>query len=320
MPNPFDSDPIKKPDQTAEEKISSSSKQHPGKKRLPSWLTDSVFWGMLKRYFGNDVGTRAAALAYYMVFSLFPLLILAVLFISRIPISASSIRTILRPLLPADLITLLENYFFYVQRSYDQTLVNFALVFSVYFPWRAVRGLMKDVRISHGLAPAPFSLRYLAKELVCTLILPLAMLVTLLMFVFGQNVLTFILDLLPPHTFHFSFMSLDLWDIMRFLIAAGIMGFSLGMVYWLSLDRRRSWKEVWPGIACSIVVWILASIAFSYYVEHFGDYPAIYGALGAFVILLLWLYLTAVIFIMGSEFNALLLERKAARQKNKKTQ
>lgn len=318
---PHEKDQIKDPSASPSEKSKTASAKesesdrsaaHSESGEKQGWLQNmiSVIVGLFFRFFQNDVGTRAAALAYYMVFSIFPLLILAVLLVSRLPVNTAVIQQMLKPFLPGDIITLLENYFSYVKNSYNQALVNFALIFSIYFPWRAIRGLMKDVRISYGLKPLPFTPKAIGKELLCTLIMPLSLLTALLLFVFGERVISFLLTLFPEDTFSFSIMSLDLWDTLRFAIAAALMSAALGAVYQLSLDHREPIRAVLPGILAAIAVWLFSSTAFAYYVEHFGDYPVIYGTLGAFIVLLLWLYLSALIFIMGSEFNALLKERK----------
>ena len=56
-----------------------------------------------------------------------------------------------------------------------------------------------------------------------------------------------------------------------------------------------------------MVVWLVVSIGFSVYVENFANYSVIYGTLGAVIVLLVWLYLTSFVLILGAEFNAALL-------------
>ncbi|WP_304769783.1 YihY/virulence factor BrkB family protein, partial [Ileibacterium valens] len=82
------------------------------------------------------------------------------------------------------------------------------------------------------------------------------------------------------------------------------------ILYELSMDKPLKVKKILPGILFSIFAWILASVIFSFYVENFANYSVIYGAIGGFMVLLLWLYLTSTIFILGSELNDILLQRK----------
>ncbi|WP_288157567.1 YihY/virulence factor BrkB family protein, partial [Faecalibaculum rodentium] len=110
---------------------------------------------------------------------------------------------------------------------------------------------------------------------------------------------------------------LTLWQYGRFLIAAAIMTIALIILYRCSIPTRVPFKTLLPGIVFSIIAWVISSIAFSFYVENFGDYSVIYGTLGAFVILLLWLYLTGLIFLAGSEINALWWLRDSLRERRK---
>ena len=66
-------------------------------------------------------------------------------------------------------------------------------------------------------------------------------------------------------------------------------------------------NRIWPGAVFSLVMWLVLSFLFSYYVEKVARYSVIYGTLGAVIVLLLWLYLASVMLIMGAEFNSVLL-------------
>ena len=63
----------------------------------------------------------------------------------------------------------------------------------------------------------------------------------------------------------------------------------------------------------SLTAWMVLSLLFSLYVENAANYSVIYGSIGAIIVLLLWLYLSATMMIMGAEFNSVLMEMKTAR-------
>ncbi len=64
------------------------------------------------------------------------------------------------------------------------------------------------------------------------------------------------------------------------------------------------WKLISPGSAAVAVLWISASLVFSFYTSNFANYNRTYGSIGAVIILLLWLYLTAYLVLLGAELNA----------------
>ena len=97
-----------------------------------------------------------------------------------------------------------------------------------------------------------------------------------------------------------------LWSSLRFVIIGGIVFFPIAMMYGLAQESHRM-NRIWPGAVFSLVMWLVLSFLFSYYVENIARYSVIYGTLGAVIVLLLWLYLASVMLIMGAEFNSVLM-------------
>ena len=75
--------------------------------------------------------------------------------------------------------------------------------------------------------------------------------------------------------------------------------------------KLPGFKVVTPGALLAIVVWLIASAAFAFYVANFGSYDKTYGTLGGFVCLLVWLWITNVALLLGLELNA---ERERSRE------
>lgn len=278
-----------------------------------------TLYALITRYVNNQVGSRAASLAYYLLFSLFPLLILIASIIGLLNIDPHSIGTLLSRFLPTGITKLAATYLEYIQQSYNSTIMVFSIVFSIWFPFRAIKGLMRDVRRSFDLDETPGSKLFIIRQIICTLLLPTTILLSLILIVLGQNVIESVLHLFLPGTIHLNELLIELWQYLRFVAAALLMGFSIGVLYELSLDTFLPFRNVLPGIVFVLVVWVVSSILFSVYVEHYANYSLIYGTLGAFIVLMLWLYLTSLIFIMGSELNAVLLERSKQKDEPIKT-
>jgi len=68
--------------------------------------------------------------------------------------------------------------------------------------------------------------------------------------------------------------------------------------------RRQRWRYVWPGAVLATIFWLLATAGFAWYVRNIGNYNVMYGSVGAGIALLVWMYLMAVIALIGCEFNA----------------
>ena len=80
---------------------------------------------------------------------------------------------------------------------------------------------------------------------------------------------------------------------------------ALAVLYRIAPDRdapKMHWVSV--GAAVSTVVWLVASLGFSLYVDNFGSYGKTYGALAGVVVLMLWLWISAYVVLLGAEINA----------------
>ncbi len=94
-------------------------------------------------------------------------------------------------------------------------------------------------------------------------------------------------------------------QVVRWTLLVGVVIVSLAAVYRVAPDRdapRIRWAST--GAIVATVLWVAGSVAFSLYVDNFGSYNRTYGALAGVVVLLLWLYLTSYVVLLGAEINA----------------
>ena len=102
-------------------------------------------------------------------------------------------------------------------------------------------------------------------------------------------------------------------SIARWVVLALLVLTALAVVYRFAPDRANPrWRWVSWGAVVALVLWLLGSVGFSWYVDNFGKYNQTYGALAAVIILLLWLYLSAFAVLLGAELDAE-TERQTAR-------
>jgi membrane protein len=99
--------------------------------------------------------------------------------------------------------------------------------------------------------------------------------------------------------------------VARYVFVIGLLLGAIAFLYWAAPDARLPFRWISPGAVMFTVVWIVATLAFGWYVSNFGSYNATYGALGGVIILMIWFYLTAYIMLAGAELNALLAQKNA---------
>lgn len=261
-----------------------------------------------KNFSNHEVGKNAAALAYYLLFTIFPLMIFFSNLHGLLDINISFASDQINRFMPRDVVILLESYFDYISNSSSYQLLWFSLVFSIWFPMRAASGIMDSVRVAYHLEKPENSMKYIMKQLLYTVVLLFAIVASLILTIIGKNVMMFIWSITPDETMWIAELFASIWQYFRFVPIGFLMLVALGSLYSLSLDEKQKQGAMIPGILVAMFVWMVASIAFSFYVENIASYSIIYGTLGAMIILLMWLYLTAFSIIIGVEFNAALQE------------
>ena len=268
---------------------------------------------IVNRYFRHDVDRQSAALAYYLLFAIFPFLIFLSSLLGLLNLDISSIVQALSPLMPAQVLEVTETYLSYVSHTSSTTMLWFGLVFTIYFPMRAANCLMYAVRRAYHL-PAPKNrFVYTLKVLLYTMFLLLTIALTLTLTTVGEKVLGFLGGLVTlPDAF------VELWIGLRFVVLGVVVFAAVGLLYAMAHDERQRPGKIIPGVVFSLAVWMVLSAAYSFYVENIANYSVIYGTLGTVIVLLIWLYLTAVILIMGAELNDTLLAMRTENDRRRK--
>jgi len=95
------------------------------------------------------------------------------------------------------------------------------------------------------------------------------------------------------------------WQIAKWPVLLLVVMFMLAVLYWSSPNAKPAgFRWVSPGSVVAVVVWILASVAFAFYVAEFASYNKTYGALGGVIVFLVWLWITNIAILLGAELNA----------------
>ena len=265
---------------------------------------------MFQRYFRHRVGVQSAALAFYLLFMIFPFLIFISALLGLLDLNVTAILLAMGEFLPRDVVDILRAYLLYVSENPSPQLMLFGLFFSLWFPMRATSALMQSVRTAYHLGPPRRMLIHWLKTLLYTVVLILSIALTLTLMTVGDRVLGYAVA-----NFRLPLFLAELWARLRFPAAAVVGYFALFFLYALSQDGFRPWKDLWPGTLAALAAWLGLSWLYAMYVEDFAHYSLLYGSIGAVIVLLIWLYMSATVLILGAELNGTLLTlRKEKKQ------
>jgi len=259
----------------------------------------------------DRVTTGAASLAFHGFLALFPAIVALLGVSGLVGLSSSQLQSLVHGiavLLPAQLSSLLDQS---LRRPASNGFSVLELVAGVAVALWSAAEAMANLQVTLDVAYEVQNDRgFLRRRLMS---LPLIGFTVL----FG-GVSSFLLVLGDPLRSLFglrlSGISAPAWDIIRWSGAIVLMMLLLSVYYYLAPNRgpaRFEWIS--PGSVVATVGWIVASLAFSFYLAHFGHESQSYGAFAGVAVLLLWMFITATAVLLGAELNRE-LERAAARQ------
>ncbi|MFW5824952.1 MAG: YihY/virulence factor BrkB family protein [Marinobacter sp.] len=249
----------------------------------------------------DNLGLIAAGVAFYFLLALFPLIsaFLSIYGLIFDPEEAREHVSHLVGVMPEESRRLVTRQTDELTTGSDSALGLGALVSIVIALWIARRGVNAMI-IALNIAYGEDDDRNLIHQLLLSLALTLGL------------ILFFILSLAIVAAAPLAFQFLGLrpaaeaaLDLLRWPILGLLVVMALAVMYRFAPDRRYArWRWLTPGAVLSVILWLIASGLFSWYVSNFGNYNETYGSLGAVVILLLWFYLTAYAFLLGAELNS----------------
>ncbi|WP_050614964.1 YihY/virulence factor BrkB family protein [Bacillus testis] len=256
----------------------------------------------------------AAEQSYYYTLSLFPMMILLLSIIPYLNLSTDQVISAMEKLLPGETTSMLKTTILDIIETRNGGLLTFGILGTI---WSASNGMNAFIHSSNIAFEVKESRNFIVSRLISiglTFGFIFAIIVVLVLPVFGNvliDALSKIIDLSPETKLIFS--------IVRYTVAVVVMAAILSILYFVAPDKRYPFKHVIPGAAIATVVWLIISLGFSFYVSHFGNYSSTYGSLGGFIVLMLWLYLTGLVFVVGGEINALLFKHKVLKSKKDST-
>jgi len=284
----------------------SDSVQRPGEQaELPTQIPAKGWWQVTRRAFkessADNVGILAGGIAYAAFLALFPALIAGISLFGLVadPATIAQQAEGVLAALPETAQPLLRDQIVALTQTPSGAL-SFSLVVSILLAlWSASAGtssLMTGINIAYDEQES----RNFLKLRGTALLLTLGAIVFMLLALALVAVVPALLNALQLGTFINVIVQIVRWALLVVLVVV-----ALAVVYRMAPDRdapQFKWTSI--GALVAAALWVLASLGFSFYVNNFGSYNKTYGALAGVVVLLLWLYLTSYIILLGAEINA----------------
>jgi membrane protein len=258
----------------------------------------------------DNVFGRAAELAYFFLFSIFPLLIVLTSLLGLVSVGGE-IRTELlryfRTFLPRSAYELVVRTLHEIMEASGSGKLSVGLIVAIASASSGMAAVIEGLNTAYEVREARTWLRRRAVAIVLTVALSLFTIFALAIFLYGNQFGAF----LAAHA-GFTPLFKTTWPIVQWPLVVFFDLAALTLTYRFAPNMRvQHWRWILPGAVAAFLVWLVASTGLRLYLRFFDTYSAIYGSLGALMILMIWLYLFGLAILIGGEVNSV-VENAAA--------
>ena len=264
------------------------------------------FKRLYKKAMDEEITSRAAQVGFYFVFALFPLLLFIISLFGLILRSGKDLQQklfgYLGQVMPASAFDLVTKTLNDVVNNSSGGTLTLGFIIAL---WSASAGMDSIILALNDVydftEDRPWWKRKLTSVLL-TLAVSLLIFFAVALGIYGSDLIDLLLSAIG-----IPILPKVISGIISFVVVVAVLLLILTLIYAFGPNHEKfTWNWINSGSIAALVLWILFSIGFRVYLHYFDSYAQTYGSVGAIIILLLWLYLTALVILIGGTINALL--------------
>jgi membrane protein len=243
----------------------------------------------------------AAQLAFYFLLSVFPALLFLVALISYLPVDAALDTTLQqwRAFLPGDVVRIVQDQLREVAAGSSGGLLTLGIVGAIWSSSSAMTAIIDALNRAYDIEEWRPWWRRRVIAIALTIALALFAVMAFALVVGGADLAAWLAERAGlGRAFELT------WRILQWPVAAGLVVLAVDLVYRFAPNAEAKWVWLTPGALVATLLWLVVSVGFRIYVQNFGDYSAVYGAIGSVIVLMLWLYLSGFALLVGAELNS----------------
>ncbi|MBR2937140.1 MAG: YihY/virulence factor BrkB family protein [Oscillospiraceae bacterium] len=253
----------------------------------------------------QKVTPHAAATGYFIVLSVFPLLVLVLAVLRYTGLQVETLTDLLEGFLPAALMSAARRLILSTYQNTSGTVVSLSALTGLWSASRGIYGLLTGLNAIYGVKENRGYFYTRAVSVVYTFLFLLMLVATLVLNVFG----TTLLQMLPLQNVALLQFLWELTD-WRFLLMLLLQTALFSTIFMALPNCRNTFRQSLPGAVLASLGWLIFSDLYSVYVQHFSGYANIYGSVYGIAFSMLWLYFCLSIVFYGGALNHYLKEKK----------
>ncbi len=270
------------------------------------WQLGGLTWGELAHRLWNEIQEdeivgRAAQLAYYLLLALFPALLFLTAFMGLFLMntSTSGLMRSLQTVLPGDALSVIQKYLDQAVQGSGSELISLGLLGALWASSSGMTAIMEALNAAYDATETRPFWKVRLTGIVLTIGLAGFIILSTALVLYGGTIVEWVTEWFGLG----SFAAIS-WKLMQWFLAIVLMLFVMAVIYYVCPDIEQDWRWVTPGSVFAVGMWLLISAGFKIYVSNFGSYNVAYGSIGGVIVLLLWLYLSGMVILVGGEVNA----------------
>jgi membrane protein len=258
----------------------------------------------------DQIANGAAALAFYMVLSLVPCAIFSLSVLPYLPIAnlQQAIMELAREALPDNAAELLTSTVDSLLSRRGYGVLSFAFLFTLWSATSGLHGLMQQLNVVYEVEEERSFLQARGLALLLTAAFFGLIVGAFALIIFGGMVQTYV-----GHHLGWSQGLLGLFAGLRYTIIVSALHGAFSLIYYLGPNLKQPFVLITPGSLVATVLLLGISMTFKLYVNRFSNYDALYGSLGAVIVLMLWLFAAGWVILFGGELNDVLRKGRRSR-------
>ena len=258
---------------------------------------------VFKEVLRTRVFTIGAAVAFFLLMSLVPLLMVASAMLSAVPIPNlfQQLLDMMAMLVPPEAMTFVKTLLQSILTAHPARIFSIGILSYVWAAAGSFSALIEALNIAYDVdvAQARSWWRDKLQALLLTFLCGGLGVVTLLLMIAGPHFIHFLSYFLPVPALFAA-----VWPPVRITVLFMLFVTNIMLLFYLGPNKKLTFRSALPGAALAVAFWVIGSLGLGFYIGHFSNYNATYGSLGAIIVLMLWLYLISVSILVGAELNA----------------
>ncbi len=264
------------------------------------------------RFYDDEVPALGAQLAYYFLLAFFPFLIFLMTLVGFSPVSGEEVLQMASHIFPETVFLLIRDNISLVADYKNSGLLSFGIITTLWAASNGVGAVIRGLNKAYDEEEVRPFWKVKGEAILFTVALVVVIVFTFLLLIFGRNVWQYLSTWLglPEDVYR-------AWNVLRYGVMLIMMIIVFAALYHYTPNRILTWREVMPGAIFATFGWVLTSLGFACYVNNFTNYSKIYGSIGGVIVLLIWLFISAMIVLLGGELNATLAFDREGKEKPK---